>query len=207
MNSYHLQGGMGDNHMTTAVKKHRWTNAEHELVRLHYDGHAASVRQIASTLDVTFYAVKGRVGVLGLAREKPAEWSPEEIARLEQMLPRYSVQYIARRLGRSANGIAVKIKRLHLSRRVRDGWYTKNEASEILGVDPKTVQCWINRGELRASWHHGHKPSQVGSASWHIERKDLAGFIRCHARELTGRNIDLFCLLEVLGQIPLKQEN
>jgi hypothetical protein len=185
----------------THYRCHRWTQEEREMVRLHYDGTRESIIRLQGLIGASFYGVKGQIANMGLARVKPADWSPEDLKRLEAMIPHYSVKTMAQKLGRSENAVHVKATRLHFSLRYRDGWYTKAEVSEICGVDHKKVQCWIDRGDLKASWHHGHKPSMHGSGAWHIERKDLASFIRAHCQELQGRNIDLFILLEVLGVI------
>jgi predicted DNA-binding ArsR family transcriptional regulator len=86
--------------------------------------------------------------------------------------------------------------KLHL--RSRDDWYTKKEVCEILGVDHKRVQSYIDNGLLTASYHNGHKPGKLGMAMWHIERKDLSSFIRKYCDEFTGRNVDLTQIVEIL---------
>jgi hypothetical protein len=187
--------------------RHQWTKEERELVRLHYDGTRESVIRLQSLIGASFYGVKGQIEKQGLARVEHIEWSPEELKRLEEMVPHYSVKTIAQKLGRSDNAVKVKATRLHFSMRYRDGWYTKAEVAEICGVDHKKVQGWIGSGDLKASWHHGHKPSKHGSGAWHIEREDLASFIRARCHELQGRNIDLSIMLEVLGVIGIKTED
>ena len=93
----------------------------------------------------------------------------------------------------------LKAKRLHLSRRVRDGWYTKKEVCEMLGVDHHKVQHWIDRGWLKASYHTEQKPQKNGMAMWHINEANLSNFIIGHCSELQGRNIDLFGIFTCLG--------
>jgi len=83
---------------------------------------------------------------------------------------------------------------------VRDGWYTAMECSAILGVSRQTTVKWIESGELQARPRNGNKPKHGrGQATWRIEEKDLARFIRAHASELTGRNVDLFTIVELLA--------
>lgn len=185
----------------TKRQNHHWTEEEKEMVRLYYKGTRESVQELMKMLGLSFYSVKSQVDLLGLARVKPADWTPEEIARLEKMVPHYSVRTMAKKLGRSANAVKIKATRLHFSLRAHDGWYTKREVGEMCGVDHHRVQYWIDRGDLKASWHHGHKPTRNGSGCWHIEKKHLAEFLRCHCQELQGRNIDLFGIFEVMDLI------
>ena len=178
-----------------------WTEAEEDVLRREYNGERSISDHIALKLGRSFNGVKGHAAKLGLVRlMKAPAWTEREIAILNQEYDRLSPQSIKRQYlpKRSLTAIIVKLKRLHLSRRTRDGWYTKLEACELLGVDHKKVQDWIDRGELAASYHHETKPQKNGIASWHIEAAALRQFvIRC-ARELTGRNVDLVGLVELL---------
>ena len=186
---------------------HKWTEDERGLIRLYYNGTRESIEQLIRLTGASYYGVKGQIAKLGLARIKPADWSPEEIQKLEQMIHRYSIKIISQKLGRSMNAVKVKATRLHFSLRTRDGWYTKSEVAKICGVDHHRVQAWIDRGDLKAGYHHGHHPTQFGSGSWHIERRHLVQFITAHCQELQGRNIDLFSILEVLDVIKTNWES
>lgn len=89
-------------------------------------------------------------------------------------------------------------KRQGCGKRVRDGWYTKREVGEICGVDHHKVQQWIDTGKLKATWEHGARPQKNGSASWHIEESDFRDFLYRRSCELTGRNVDLFQMVNIL---------
>jgi len=110
---------------------------------------------------------------------------------------------------RSLNSVVVRMKRLHLSRRVRDGWYTKREVCEILGMDHKWVQRRIDSGALKAEPHDPESPlpKKNGGSCWHITEKDLAKFIVHHPQELNGRNVDLIIVVDLLvrPKIPLER--
>jgi hypothetical protein len=137
--------------------------------------------------------------MLGLAKRTGRKsWDLEQDDQLRELIARHTPSVIARVMGRSINSVVVRSKRLGLSRRSRDGWYTKQEVCEIFGVDHKRVQSWIDQGILSASYHHGHRPSNIGAACWHIERKNIARFIRKYSQELTGRNVDLIQMVEIL---------
>lgn len=171
--------------------KHSWTDEERAIVRREYDGTNISAERIASRLGVTRCAVKGQVAHMGIAMDKSPCWTERELELLEQYIPRYSVRTIAQKLHRSQNAVAIKAKRLKLSLRNRDDWYTKMEVCEICGVDHKKAQKWIDSGSLKASYHNGHRPSQLGMAMWHIEANDLRSFIIGYSGELLGRNVDI----------------
>jgi len=171
--------------------KHRWTEDERQIVRRDYKGTTASVQMIAAHLGVTRCAVKGQVQSMGIAMQKSPPWTKDEIERLEELIHRFSVSQIAKRLHRSCNAVKVKATRLKLKLRLRDDWYTKNEVAEICGVDHKKIQSWIDNGALKASWHNGTRPQKNGMAMWHIEAKDLRGFIINYSGELLGRNVDI----------------
>lgn len=171
--------------------KHKWTIDEQDIVRRDYDGTNQGADRIASKLGVTRCAVKGQVQKMGLAMQKSPPWTEQEIEKLADLIHKYSIIGVARRLHRSPNAVKVKATRLKLRLRTRDDWFTKKEATEILGVEHKKVQSWIDKGALIASYHNGHKPQKNGMAMWHIEMKDLRKFVTQYADELQGRNVDI----------------
>jgi len=183
--------------------KHYWTEEEKAIVRRDYQGTSKSAEQIANLLSyitgkrITFCAVKGQIALMGIAhRKKP--WTLKEEDRLRGLIPLHPIYKIAKTMGRSKNSIRVKATRLGLSTQFRDGWFTKAEVSQILGVDHKKVQKWIDTGALKASWHGETKPQMHGGSCWHITSQELRAFLQSHAVELTGRNVDLFMIVELL---------
>jgi len=177
---------------------HMWTEEEREIVRRDYAGTNTSADSIASKLGVTRWAVKGQCAKMGILQNKSPNWTGKEIALLCELLPQYSLAKVAKILHRSINAVSVKARRIHLSRRYRDGWYTKLDVMEILGVDHHKVQEWIDKGFLNASWHTERKPQARGMAMWHILETDLRDFIIHHSGKLLGRNVDLFAIVQIL---------
>jgi hypothetical protein len=187
-------------------KNHRWTEAEQDLVRLHYDGTRDSVDKLENLIGCSLYGVKGQVAFLGLAQSKQPEWTEKELQYLETNYQKKSVRVMAHALGRSVNAVKVKATRLHYSLRAKDGWFSKMEVCEMLGLDHHHVQRWIDSGELKASYHHGRRPSQKGAAMWHVDAADLKTLIISRCQELQGRNIDIFCILDLFGVLPVKAQ-
>lgn len=177
---------------------HKWTDEEHDIVRRDYRGTNASYQRIADRLSVTFYAVKGQAAKLGILQQKSPPWDDKELDRLAKLIHTHSITQIAKKLHRSPNAVKVKATRLKLGLRLRDDWYTKKEICEILGVDHKKVQTWIDSGALVARWHNDHKPQQNGMAMWHIEAKALRSFIISYSGELLGRNVDIQQVVYIL---------
>jgi len=196
------------------MKHHRWTEEELLIVRRDYQGtmrSAAAIAQYLSAMtgeNITMYAVTGQVQKLGISFIRRKSWTTDEDERLSDLIGKYDPKKIARIMGRSVNSVVVRSKRLGCSRRARNGWFTKREVCEILGVDHRLAQAWIDAGKLKASWHHDAKPQQKGGACWHVEEKDLRDFLRRYPTELVGRNVDLVTIVHILAGIKdERQEN
>ena len=186
---------------------HKWTKEEREIVRCDYRGTKGSAEAIARRLGngITMWAVIEQAGLMGLGGNRSVHrrngWTPEEEGRLGQLIARYAPKTVAKMMGRSPNSVIVRAKRLGYSRRVRDGWFTEKEACEILGVSHGWLRRQIAAGHLIASWHHGTEPTGKGSAYWHITGEDLKAFIQRYPMELTGRNVDLFTIVDILAGV------
>jgi hypothetical protein len=169
-------------------------------VRVNYRGNRASADQIASHIGVTFFGVRGQIQSLGIVKvtDYRKNWTPEEEERLADLGQTYCPRRVAHMMHRSLASVTVKMKRMRILRRIKNGWFDKAEVCDILGVDHKWVQRRIDRGELEASHHHERRPSKEGSGSWHIWQESLAQFIRDHARELDGRSVDLQAIVWLL---------
>ena len=185
--------------------KHKWTDDERDIVRREYNGTNVKTQQIADRLTqitgdkITFYAVKGVASKMGIKQDKSPDWTERECEILSEMITAYSLMFIAKRLHRSVNAVVVKSKRLGLTRRARDGWFTEREVCEIMGVDHKKIQGYMDRGNLKASYHSGVKPKKNGGACWHIKQADLIGFIKKNVGDFQGRNVDLTMIVWLLS--------
>ena len=181
---------------------HKWTDEERDIIRRDYRHTHGSRRKIAEHLGVTEYAVAGQISNMGIAkRDDRRPWHPEEKERLTDLMPRYCPRRVALLMHRSLNSVVVMSKRLGISRRVRNGWFTKQEVCEILGMDHKKVQKRIDSGKLIASYHYDHRPQKLGGSAWHITEESLRDYIRRYPEDLTAKNVDIITIVELLAGI------
>jgi len=187
---------------------HKWTDEERAIIRRDYKHTTESCQRIADYLSrhtgerITENAVKGQVQVMGIAKSDDRHpWSPEEDARLRELIPSLCPRAVALKMHRSRNSVVVRSKRLNISRRCRNGWFTKREVMAILGHDHKWVQRRIDSRALPATYHYGTRPSQLGGTAWHITEKDLKNFIKTYPEELVGCNIDIIMVVDIIAGV------
>ena len=181
------------------TKKHHWTEEEIDIVRRDYAHTHKSRRQIAAKLGVTEFAVAGVISKIGIAkRDDRRPWTDAEKRRLWRLMETLSTRKVAPLMNRSINSINIMSKRLGISRRNHDGWYTKREICEILGVDHHWVQRRIDSGALKATSHYGPLPQKLGCSAWHITEAALKEFIRRYPEELNSRNVDMILVVDIL---------
>lgn len=186
---------------------HRWTEEELEIIRRDFRHSRQSCIELAERISrmsgdrVTNFAVRGQVAKMGICKNGRKPWFPEEDEKLRELMGKYWPGLVAKKMKRSINSVVVRSKRLKISRSVRDSWFTKREACEILGVDHHWIQSRIDCGALKASWHGETKPCKNGGSCWHIGQEDLREFIRRYPQELVGRNLDIIMVVEILAGI------
>ncbi len=190
------------------TKQHHWTDEERAIIRRDYKHTHESAKQIAISLSletgegITALAVIGQITFMGLAKSTDRRpWSSEEEAKLAQLIGVYSIRVVAKKMHRGIGSLTNKVKKLRLSWKTRDGWYTKKEVCEILGRDHKWVQVRIDSGALKASSHFGGRPVKFGLSAWHIDEKDLKAYIRRYPQELVGCNIDIMLIVDILAGV------
>lgn len=186
---------------------HHWTEEELEIVRRDFKHNRQSCIELAERLSrlsgdrVTQFAVRGQISKMGICKDGRKPWSPRQDKRLRQLLSKYPPLRVARIMKRSLNSVVIRSKRLKIYLRMRDGWFTKKEVGEILGVDHHWLQHRIDSGALKARWHGETKPCKNGGSCWHIEQEDLKEFIQRYPQELVGRNLDIIMIVEILAGI------
>ena len=179
---------------------HKWTEEEREFVRVHYAQTHASRDRIAEYLGVTPEAVAGQVSAMGLSKRTGRRpWNAEEDKQLRELTSQHCPRKVGQMMHRSLNSIVLRMKRLGILRRQHPGWYTKKEVCEILGVDHKRVQYWIDHHALKASWYYDRKPQKEGMSAWQFTPETLVAFITTYPEQLNGRNVDLITIVALLA--------
>ena len=180
-------------------KWHNWTPEEDDIIRRDYRHTIASKKEIAYKLGVSWPAVNGRIQLMGIAkRTDRMKWSEDQDDKLIELMGIYSPYTVARKMHRSVNSVCVRFSRLHGSRLARNGWFTKRELCELLGMEHRWVQARIDSGAIKATYHYGSRPGQKGMSAWHIEEKDLRAYLIKHSIELNGRNVDLPLIIDII---------
>ena len=179
---------------------HNWTDKERDIVRMGYDGSKERVNELAHRLNVTRGAIKSQAAYLGVTKQSTHRlWSDKEKETLGVLIQQYEVRRVAQVMHRSIGSVASEVRRLKLSRRMRDGWFTMGEVCEVLGVSIEWVKVRIGSGALKARSHYEGTPADKGGSCWHIELEDLRDFIKRYPRELVGRNVDLVLFVDILS--------
>jgi len=187
---------------------HRWTDDERLIVLRDYKGDHVSAQAIADGLGVSFFAVKAQVQKMGISFQDRNYWTAAQDKQLEELMTRHCPGRVAKIMHRSINSVVIRARRLGISRRGRDGWYTKLDACEALGVDHKWLQLRIDCGALKARPHNPEEPPHKdGGSCWEIAEQDLVDYIRTYPQELIGRNVDIISLVDLLsGLKPVKRQ-
>jgi DNA-binding CsgD family transcriptional regulator len=129
--------------------KKKWTAAEEKILQEYY-----SVKPICELLgflpDRTKDSVIKKAKQLGINSEN-RHWSEEEILYLEEKWGVIPVENIAKKLGRTKNGVLLKAHKIGLREQViANGEYlTPKDIATILGAGTRTVYNWMGKGYLK----------------------------------------------------------
>jgi len=126
-----------------------WTEAEIEYLKASWG--KQTLTEIAKYLGRSAASAKNKAVLLGLTRKKPPRWTEEETVFLRNNWGKLSLRQLAKRLNRTEHGILVRAKRLKLGPLQDKSKFCKREVCELLGVDHRKVERWIEAGLLKAS--------------------------------------------------------
>ena len=186
--------------------RHVWTQEEMDTLRREYRPGGKTQEELAAQMGVTKNQLGKQISRMGLQRnQRQPAWSDEENRTLLELIERKPVDQVARRMHRTRAAVIGQLRKLQISRRNRNGWYTLRETAEILGMEIRLVKKYMEDGSLRATGHHGKLLAPERGQMWHIEEKDLRRFIRRHPQDLQGRNVDMIQLVQILGGIEVPE--
>jgi len=142
--------------------------------------------------------IKRRAARLGLTMHMDRKpWTPVEVDLLERLVGTVSTATIAKRLGCSEVSVVNKLKRLRISRRVREG-YTMRELELCFGEDHHRIGQSIASGWLRDCLQGTHRHDGNGKDIHRIREKDILSFVRNHPQEINLGMVDQVWFLDLV---------
>lgn len=112
-------------------------------------------------------------------------WTQEEKDFVYDNWGEMTIKYIARKLNRSTTSIVRFAEREHLGGAVfNDLFLSTVEASEIIGVDPKTIITWIDTKQLKA-----RKKAIKKRRIYQIDPTDFKDFLRDNQDKWKATNL------------------
>lgn len=123
-------------------------------------------------------------------------WHPEELDEARELLTRYPVEEVAKRLNRSPNALRSALHRRQLSvREIRCDCFSLEALAQAVHVRPQEVLHWIEQGWLQAT-----VTKQGDRNSYRITPEALAALYKHHLHDLLKRRIPNLTLFEAYVQ-------
>lgn len=142
--------------------------------------------------------IKRQAARLGLTMHidrKP--WARAELDILEDLAGNVSAAAIAKRLRRPLSSVVNKMKYLHLSRRMRNG-YTMQDLELCFGEDHHKISEWIKNGWLQDRLQGTRRHDGNGRDIHRIREKDILEFIRNHPQAINLGKVDQTWFLDLV---------
>ncbi len=123
-------------------------------------------------------------------------WHAEEVDEARELLTKYSVEEVAKRLNRSPRAVWNALHRRQLSvREIRCDCFSVQALAQAVRVRPKEVIQWIEQGWLQAT-----VTNQGTRKNYRITPEALAAFYKHHLHDLLKRRIPNHTLFEAYLQ-------
>jgi len=128
-------------------RKYVWTPERDQLLRDEYKHNAT---ELANRFGWPKWVVVKRAASLGLCRTKEKPWTKAEDAFLLEHAGSRTANWMARQLRtRTETAVVVRLKRLHVSRRIQADGLTMRQLEEALCVDHRQIAAWWKSGRLK----------------------------------------------------------
>jgi hypothetical protein len=142
--------------------------------------------------------IKRQAAHLGLTMHMDRKpWTRAELDVLDDLVGRVSVATLAKKLHRPVSSVTNKLKRLQISRRVRNG-YTMRDLELCLGEDHHKISEWIKKGWLRDRLQGTRRHDGNGRDIHRIREKDILDFLRNHLQEINLGKVDQTWFLDLV---------
>ena len=173
-----------------------------EYLKAHYYGGLNRRFQVLNRMiretGLPRWYIKRRVARLGLTMHQDRRpWTAAEVGVIERLLGKVSALTIAKRLKRTESSVVLKIKRMGLSRRVRNG-YTMRDLEECLGEDHHKIQRWIESGWLPDHRQGTRRHDGNGRDIHRFREKEILEFFRRHPEEICLGKVDAIWFLDLV---------
>ena len=123
-------------------------------------------------------------------------WQQEELDEARELLTKYSVEEVAKRLNRSAKALRNALHRRQLSvREIRCDCFSLESLTQVLHVRRSEIILWIERGWLQATI-----TKQANRANYRITPEALSALYKHHLEDLLKRRIPNHSLFEAYVQ-------
>jgi hypothetical protein len=190
-------------------QKYFWTPERDQALRDRYDPRTrGAIAALAAAIGWPTWVLKKRAALLGITRPVDRkEWTAEEVAFLWTHTGTRSAEWMRKKLGRSLTSVVLKLKRMKISRRVKDG-YTLRELELCFGVDHRVIERWVEEGKL-CSLRRG-APGQNAAPGirrrgtdrerdpWAVSDSDILRFITAHPMEFRLERVDQFWFMDLI---------
>jgi hypothetical protein len=123
-------------------------------------------------------------------------WQQEELEEARELLTKYSVDEVAKRLNRSAKALRNALQRRKLSvREIRCDCFSLESLAQVLHVRRGEIVCWIEQGWLQATI-----TKQANRASYRVTPEALSALYKHHLQDLLQRRLPNQSLFEAYVQ-------
>lgn len=123
-------------------------------------------------------------------------WQQEELDEARELLTKYSVEDVAKKLNRSPKALRNALHRRQLSvREIRCDCFSLESLAQILHVRRTEITGWINQGWLQATI-----TKQDSRISYRITPEALSALYKHHLQDLLKRRIPNHSLFEAYVQ-------
>ena len=182
--------------------KYLWLPQHDAFMRAHYYGGLHQRGRVITALmrqtGFPRWYIKRQACRLGLTMHPDCRpWTRQDFDTLDDLVGKVSAATIAKRLKRTESSVAMKIKALGRSRRVREG-YTMRDLEECLGEDHHKIQKWISNGWLRDRLQGTQRHNRNGRYIHRFHEKDILAFIKKHPQEIILGKVDQMWFLDLV---------
>ncbi len=190
-----------DRRVTTKAK-YNWRPEFDDYLKAHYFGglnrRFRVLNRMIRLTGLPRWYIKRQAVRLGLTMHMDRRpWTRAELDVLDDLVGRVSAAKIAKRLHRPVSSVVNKLKRMQISRRVRDG-YTMRDLELCLGEDHHKIANWLQNGWLQDRLQGTRRHCGNGNDIHRIREQDILNFIRNHPQEINLGKVDQTWFLDLV---------